>query len=59
MDTLQIHEPVHVHDLPTGAPRWDQKVTGCELQPLAAVHFPAAGSEQKLLLVCTQTSTRS
>ena len=43
MDTLQIHEPVHVHDLPTGAPRWDQKVTGCELQPPAAVHFPAAG----------------
>lgn len=30
MDTLAIEEPVHVHDLPTGAPRWDQKVTGYE-----------------------------
>jgi hypothetical protein len=30
LDTLAILEPVHRHDLPTGAPRWDQAVRGYE-----------------------------
>ena len=30
VEMLAIQDPVHVHDLPTGAPRWDQKVVGYE-----------------------------
>ena len=26
MDELKILDPVHVYDMPTGAPRWDQQV---------------------------------
>ena len=28
MDELKILDPVHVYDMPTGAPRWDQKCVG-------------------------------
>ena len=28
MDELKILDPVHVYDMPTGAPRWDQQVVG-------------------------------
>ena len=30
VESLAIQDPVHVHDLPTGASRWDQKVVGYE-----------------------------
>ena len=35
METLNILPPVHKHDLPTGAPRWDQAVTGYDYTLLA------------------------
>ena len=28
MTELKILDPVHVYDMPTGAPRWDQKCVG-------------------------------
>lgn len=31
MDTLRILDPVHVYDMPTGAPRWDQKCIGYDV----------------------------
>ena len=37
LDTLSILEPVHKHDLPTGAPRWDQAVRGYEYTLLNGV----------------------
>ncbi len=34
-DHLHIHHPELVHDLPTGAPRWSQKVTGYDFTILS------------------------
>ena len=34
-DRLQIHHPVLINDLPTGAPRWSQKVTGYDFTILS------------------------
>ena len=28
---LQIQDPEHIYDLPTGAPRWNQAVSGYEM----------------------------